>query len=270
MTLNDTKIIKSEYNNLVVPLNFYFITPVEKPWYEEHQEEIDSLYDRYNNIDDDNIEDVIKLYDDMLNIHEIHIDILRRDITFICGMKYQFTDELRELMKIITKYKCSDYLINVNIEENEIVNDLQLKYNFNNKINYYYYKKLLILWNDSKEVSSYDEFIENVEACSDWYKVDINGEYDYNDKNYEINMKKIYELPYSFEFKSNAIYLACNNIYSHSVIYINSLCEWMRRKTEILKNDSLEKICIKKMILNGKSDDIPKYLKEKYYYIKFP
>lgn len=268
MTSNDTKIIKGGYYNLVVP--FFFNTPVEKPWYEEYQEEIDSLYNRYNNTDDNNIENVIKLYDDMLNIHEIHIKKLRHSI--VVGIKYQFTDELQKLIKIITKYKCSDYLINVNIKESEIVNELPLKYSFDGRINYYYYKKLLILWNDNKEVSSYDEFIENIEVCSDWYKVNINGEYDYSDKNYDINMQKIYDLPYPFEFKKEAINIACNNIHSHShsVAYVNSLCEWMRRKTEILKNDSLEKICIKNMILNGKSDEIPIYLKEKYYYIKFP
>jgi hypothetical protein len=99
---------------------------------------------------------------------------------------------------------------------------------------------------DNYKAISYEDFYArfNSDACSDWSKQEPDGEcyggfWKYPEgseerKNAwqltrELNCKELYKLPYPPEAIFLTIKLGCNNR-RESVVYTNTMCEWVKRK----------------------------------------
>lgn len=120
-----------------------------------------------------------------------------------------------------------------------------------------YFNSLEKIWNENNNMT-FEEFYEKYddEACSDWSKQDEHGEcyggfwkypkgsYEYEnayDLTRKKNGEKLYELPYPKEFLLHTIKLGCNNR-QESVRWSNYICEWMKRKIDLMKKYTQEKI----------------------------
>lgn len=84
-------------------------------------------------------------------------------------------------------------------------------------------------------------------------------------------IKILYELDYPHNLIHIGLFICVGRLEkTHDIMYfMNYLYEYINVKQKILENNSLEFLCIKKMILNDKSNEIPMYLKEKHDYIKY-
>ena len=110
---------------------------------------------------------------------------------------------------------------------------------------------IIVEYNDMNDEEFTERFEKN--ACSDWNKQDKYGEsyvgyWNSSEDSYlfknaynltrEDNLKSLLELPYPREFILETITIGCNNRLE-SVRYSNFLCEWMKRKIEIMFNISV-------------------------------
>ena len=136
------------------------------------------------------------------------------------------------------------------MSENEKVNGYKL-YNLNDELfDYETFKKFSILFVDNNTIP-HDEFIEWLDdnCCSDWNKQDRYGEcfggfwkypeYSYEKENaYELsrkdNFEALCELPYPREAIKLTIDIGCGNR-MESVRYSNFICEWVKRKMDVIK-----------------------------------
>lgn len=89
----------------------------------------------------------------------------------------------------------------------------------------------------------FTELLEKI-ACTDWYKMDYKGDpfggfYSYPEDSYEYenawtlsfqdNCRRLWQLPYPHDLILKTVEMGCNNR-QESVVYSNSLCEWIYRK----------------------------------------
>ena len=140
--------------------------------------------------------------------------------------------------------------ISIGITDSETVRGYRLYTMPDNMIDGDYFEYMLGLYNDYSMTDEqfYIWYDENV--CTGWKTMDRHGnDQSYSDVNFEDNFKAFKELPFSFKelpfsfkklpfsFKEicKTIDIGCSNC-MESVRYTNSICEWMKRKQEIISS----------------------------------
>jgi hypothetical protein len=150
---------------------------------------------------------------------------------------------------MIDKKVPSWYSIPVSLSEDEKVNGYQLL-NLNEEYGkpFYWYNDFQNMENhyNTPNTMTKEEFMEKYdeEACSEWSKMDENGEcyggfYNYPkdsdeyknayDLTRKANGEALYNLPYSHALIFETIRIGCNSL-QESVKYSNTICEYVKRK----------------------------------------
>lgn len=166
------------------------------------------------------------------------------------------------------------YLIKTNVSVK--INSRNSYYDFDELINYDFFKKCIKCCKKNKK--SLTDFQNELIFDMDVGRFIISNIYLKNNINYmacvdefKEMIKTLHKLNYPNGLIKYGLFLSIGTVEGiNDIIYfMNYFSNYINVKQKILENNSLEFICIKRMILYGKSNEIPMYLKEKYDYIKY-
>jgi hypothetical protein len=215
------------------------------------------------NIDSLSIDELDKLYNKYIDLHNEYIRCSHPSIDLDLGVYgIQKTSPYKEIYRIfmnkIENYY-PEYKEPIILKETEETNGYRLydcENNIFNVCDFLYLKKIY----ENNKPMSWEVFQSKyeVDACSDWAKMDDNGEcfagfWQSEDPeiksnayqlSYDSNCKKLYELPFGPEIKLWSIRFGCPRR-QESVRWSNFWCEWIKRK--ILQTDNHIKQVDKKL-----------------------
>ncbi len=154
-------------------------------------------------------------------------------------------DQAGEIIEdVIAQKDCPHYDTPIIMNSDEIVNNYRLWTTRKPIVSSDVYKELLELLNDPSPRLTYEEFIQQCGFCTEWHKMDDNGEsyqlfWNSDDPNiksqawdlsFDHNTRKLYELPFHTSFLKKSVDIGCSNR-MESVRYSNFLGVWVQRKS---------------------------------------
>jgi len=220
-------------------------------------EKYDSICQRFRNLSSLDLDQVAKLEKDFIEYTEYYQETLREHGIFVIqkpnplfSRNFEMLQKREEELYAETNPEAKIYRDNKLIfQDDEEINGYKLwKLKGEPILTFDYFKDICDEWD--KEDMSEQEFEEWLDKnlCTDWAKMDRNGKsfagfwrYPKESDEYanayhltlEDNIQGLRELPYPRNVIVMTIELGCSNRYE-CVRYSNFICEWVKRKKEIV------------------------------------
>lgn len=285
-TVNTVKNITGNYFNYVLPLISFPEKEKEKDVWEllEEHEYYKITLDKFEMVDNLNYDELKELKENFKELQKYHFGNIKSNFGGYIYLgnfgKYIFDEEIFKINELMVLRKNPAYNIKINFNDDDEINGYKIgsiHNNFKIPINTFY--EFEEIWNDNNEMSyeNFEKEFNNI-ACSEWRKMDIYGEYytkywKYPENSYERenaghltseeNCKALFKLPYPKKFILYTVEFGCSTMLE-SVPFSNFMCEWMKRKIDIMSNPTLEHLCIKKLYQDNNIENIPICIREKY------
>lgn len=141
-------------------------------------------------------------------------------------------DERLILDNYLQEIECPDFNTPITLLETANGYDIAPFFKNGGTLSYELYKRFDSVWDTGKS-KDIKEFSEATDFCSEWYKTDYKGVYNFQNI-FDDNVERLYALPYSTDVISLAVGVGCAS-YEDTVTYVNSICHWVDVRRNTLK-----------------------------------
>ena len=144
------------------------------------------------------------------------------------AVQQQFLEtELMALNNYWQELECPNFNSPITLLDNVNGYELSRYFKEGGSLSYELYKQFDDVWDNGK-AKDIDEFYEAMTFCSEWSKVDYNGDYNCSkiDNILWDNVERLYKLPYSTDAIALGVKVSCN-AFEDNVRYVNSICHWV-------------------------------------------